>query len=183
MTLNEMPMDGDQHANAQAVARLVRGDAAAFGELYQRLGPQARRIALRVVHDTDEAQDVVHDAFVEAWRRAPEYAAGRGTVAAWILMIVKSRAIDRVRRRRSRFELLQLVTDDLQPVPTAGPEAVSEIRALESCVSELPRCEQAVVDLAIGQGYTSVEVSEKLGLPIGTVKSRVARALRALRAD
>ena len=100
------PPDERQLEDARLLRRVAQGDKTAFAELYDRFSGPLYATALRVIRDATEAQDIVHDTFVTLWEKASSFEADRGTAFAWALTLVRNRAIDRVRMRRRRAELL-----------------------------------------------------------------------------
>ncbi len=160
-------------------------DDAALATLYDRHGRAAYALALRVVGDGGTAEDVVQDAFVTIWRRAETYHPERGTPRAWLLTVVRNRAID-VLRSPARAGPPTTPVDSLVLAAPDSPEE-DAVRAAEGGVvrealAELPPEQRAVVDLAYFAGLTYPEVAERMGVPLGTVKSRMRLALERLRA-
>jgi len=166
------------------VTAAARGDRRAFGALYDRHARAMLALGVRLFGATREAEDILHDVFVEVWRRAGEYDARRGSVRRWLLLRMRSRSLDRVRSfGRSRGQSL----GDLEPA-RPGPEdgdalerAPDRGRVLEA-LPTLPDEQRAVVELGYFQGWSSAEMAAHLGVPIGTVKSRLRMAIARLRA-
>lgn len=169
----------------ELVAAAARGDTAALAGLYDRYSPALLAVGLRIVGDRPAAEDLVHDVFLEAWRKAREFDAGRGTVRTWLLVRMRSRSLD-FRRSAGRSRHVSSETDE--PVsetpaapeedPALGPDRSAVRRALE----DLPPAQRAVLELAYFEGLSSSEAAARLGVPVGTVKSRVAAGLARLRA-
>lgn len=166
--------------------RIRSGDREALGELYDRYASMALAVALRVVGDRAAAEDVVHDAFVAAWRRARLFDAARGSPRAWLLTIVRNRAIDRLRADRPSLEVGE--ADALSLLAT-GPnptwaQAIGRLtaRQLRVAVSALPDEQRRAVELAYFEGRTFREIAELTGVPSGTASSRLRLALGKLRA-
>jgi RNA polymerase sigma-70 factor (ECF subfamily) len=182
------PADGDRDAaDALLIGRISAGERTALGELYDRHSRPLYATALRILSDTAEAQDVVHDAFLTLWQKSADFRRERGTVFAWAVTLVRNRAIDRLRSRRRRSELLaEAVPGDLgiPEQPDSGQEkAVKDDRALavRTAVSSLPQDQRNALELAFFAGLTQQEISERLGEPLGTVKARIRRGLHRLR--
>jgi RNA polymerase sigma-70 factor, ECF subfamily len=163
--------------DSELIGQIKRGNAPALGTLYDRHGRVLLGILTRVLGNQQEAEDVLHEVFLEVWERASDYDESRGSVRAWLVMRARSRGLDRLRtlgRRRN------LGKDDLaasQPEPPAHAERLSVRRALSSLAPELKR----LLELGYFEGMSSAEIAEHERLAIGTVKSRVARALAELR--
>jgi RNA polymerase sigma-70 factor, ECF subfamily len=173
-------------ADRAAFDRMARGDSDALAEIYDRHGRLVYSLALRIVRDQADAEDVVQEVFSQAWRQASRYDAARGSVLGWLLTLTRSRAIDRLRGRRSRPEptvdaaVLDAIPDgaalaDVQ-VQTAGQ--ASQIRAAVEGLSVLQRI---AIELAFYEGLTHAEIAERLELPLGTVKTRIRQGLLKLR--
>jgi len=140
-------------------------------------------LALRIVRDPALAQDAVQDAFLAAWRTAPSFDSRRGKAQAWLLTSVPPRAVDIVRREeRRRAE--QLADDAPAAVATATDEAAAlreQRRAVQAALARLPLEQREALELAYYGGLTQSELAERLGIPLGTVKSRVFAGLARLR--
>lgn len=174
----EAPLRSD----AELMREVARGDRAAFGELYDRLGGSVLSLASRMLGSRLEAEDVVHDVFLECWRDAAHYDPKLASVRTWFLVRTRSRALDRMRgeRRRATLRLDEAMFVHLQPRPSEA--AVSgEHGRLRRLLRELSSDQRKVVELGYFAGYSSSEIARFLGIPIGTVKSRTLRALERLR--
>ncbi len=181
--------DERQRADAHLVQRIAQGDKDAFAQLYDRFSRPLYATAVRVVNDPAEAQDVVHDVFVTLWEKATTFENGRGTAFAWALTLVRNRAIDRVRMRRRRAELLtasvpaDLGYDENNSGPAADDSAAlgDQARAVRAAVATLPLEQKRALELAFFGGLTQQEIADQLSEPLGTVKARIRRALLKLR--
>ncbi len=174
------------HLSDEALLALCsRADESALGELYDRYGRVAYGLALRVVRDRALAEDAVQEAFLAVWRSAGAFLAEQGKPSTWILTLVHRRAVDLVRREeRRRAEPL----DDLARHDPAGSEATDEeawLRAQRQVVQEalrkLPPDQREAIELAYYGGFTQSELAERLGQPLGTIKSRMFTGLKRLR--
>jgi RNA polymerase sigma-70 factor, ECF subfamily len=159
-------------------ARLGQGDRTALRELHARHAGAVFALALRLLRSRAEAEDVVQETFIEAWRRADRYQPARAAVAAWLATIAKSRAIDRLRRT----DALTRATDGLSaPEAPSSPEGeVDDARnrqRLAQAVELLPSTAREVLDLAWREGLSQSEIAARTGLPLGTVKTRTRLAL------
>lgn len=159
--------------------RVARGDRSALAQLYAAFAPVMLGLACRIVRDHKEAEDVIHDVFVEAWKRAGDYDPSRSSVKAWLLMMVRSRALDRVRSARAKH--VTLVAALPEGAQVAAETNLGERRQLHGALARLTMEQQSVLELGYFQGLSSREIANVLGIPIGTVKSRVAAALGQLR--
>jgi RNA polymerase sigma factor (sigma-70 family) len=171
------------HLSDEALPALVaRGDEAALAELYDRFGRIAYGLALRVVRDATLAEDAVQDAFLAAWRTAASFDPGRGKASTWLLTLVHRRAVDLVRREERRR------AEPLDADPWAGgvstdetAEVRAERRRVQGALAQLPPDLRQALELAYYGGLSQSELADRLGVPLGTVKSRMFVALARLR--
>ncbi|HEY3494120.1 MAG TPA: sigma-70 family RNA polymerase sigma factor, partial [Polyangiaceae bacterium] len=166
----------------ELVARMSRADRAALATLYERHSPRLRAVALRILSDSNEVEDVVHDVFIEVWRRSADYSRERGSVSAWLGLRLRSRAIDRLRARRSRSETFDESFVHALADPSADAGRILEHGRLREALATMSEAERQVILLGYFAGLTSSEIGENVGLPVGTVKSRTRSALLKLRA-
>lgn len=186
MTVSVQSRSERDALDVQAMARICAGEDAAVAELYDRYAPVALGLALKIVRDAQEAEDVVHDAFVAIVERADQYRAERGTVVAWLVTTVRNLALDRTRRRTRRAQITEeeLRHEPLEPVmdPESLSWAVREREAVRVALEKLSPSQRTTLEIAFFEGLSYPEIAEREGIPLGTVKSRAARALAALRA-
>jgi len=160
----------------------------AVAALYDRYAPSMLAIAIRIVRDRTEAEDVVHDSFVLVGERAGQYVADRGTVAAWLITLVRNLSIDRKRRNDRRGAIARDVFAH-EPTVESPSDADPETSALGAdrrerirrALATLPDVQRTTLEVAFFEGLSYPEIAEREGVPLGTVKSRAARALAALR--
>lgn len=172
-------------ADSALLARMSGGDEGALAALYDRWSDRIHSLAVHMVRDARDAEDIVEETFWQAWRGAARYDATRGNVGTWLLTICRSRALDRLRSRRRRPEHLSI--DDAPP--TAAPEAAaidamvtSETGGIvRAALAELPVEQRQTLELAYFRGLSQSEIAEKTGQPLGTVKTRVRLAMVKLR--
>lgn len=172
-------------ADTELLKRIAGGDVRAVGELYDRYSPTLFPIALRIVRDRSEAEDVLHDAFVAVNERAGQYAAERGTVIAWLVTLVRNLSIDRTRRRERRGALARDVLPHEPPASVRDPERLtseaSEREKIRRALAVLPEAQRQTLEVAFFEGLSYPEIAARENVPLGTIKSRAARALAALR--
>jgi RNA polymerase sigma-70 factor (ECF subfamily) len=183
-------VNGDRHSTQdpsvldEALVRAIAtGDTRALATLYDRHAPLMLGLARRIVGGKPEAEDIVHDVFVEAWRRAADYDESRGSVKAWLLLRTRSRAID---FRKSAGVARTMPTGDNAWLaslidPRADDSEAPDRARVRRVLAALNVEQREVLVLGYFDGLSSSEIASKLGIPIGTVKSRVAAALSALR--
>jgi RNA polymerase sigma-70 factor (ECF subfamily) len=156
--------------------RLARGDQAALGELYDLYAGAVHGLAVRVLRDASEAEDVVQEVFVQMWRQAGHYDPTRGRPEAWVCTMARTRALDRLRRRVSRREQPSEAAPPLAESP--APETALAVRA---ALGSLPDEQRKAVELAYFDGLTQSEIASRLGQPLGTVKTRIRLGMMRLR--
>jgi RNA polymerase sigma-70 factor (ECF subfamily) len=166
------------------VARMCNGDHEALGALYDRWAQRVHSLALMLLHEARDAEDVVQETFWQAWRDAQKCDGSRGTVGAWLLTIARSRALDKRRALgRSREQADSEVLDDFAGTSDPAAEAgQSETRRLvRSALHALPPEQRATLELAYFGGLSQSEISEKTGEPLGTIKTRMRLAMAKMR--
>jgi len=180
--------DRRQPDDAAQLARAAGGDGTALAALYDRHARGVYSIALRVVGDEADAEDVVQEVFAQVWRQAGRYDQRRGTVAAWLLTMARTRAIDRLRARRARPDSSPASADDVwatRAAPAADPAdaltAEHDARRVRDALHELPMLQRLAIELAYFEGLTQSQIAERLGEPLGTVKTRIRLGLLKLR--
>ncbi len=178
-------MNDERSVDAQLAERVRAGDMNALGELYDRYAGTATATAMRVVGSRDEAEDVVHDAFVAVWRKIDRFDAERGSLRAWLMTVVRNRAIDKVRARRASIDVdladeRSLLRTGPNPTQDAALTRTSglEVRA---AMASLPDEQRRALELAYFEGYTYREVAELTGVAAGTANGRLRLALAKMR--
>ena len=164
------------------VALAARSEQSALAELYDRYGRPAYGLALRVLRDESLAEDAVQDAFLTVWRTATRFVPEKGKASTWILTLVHRRAVDVVRREQRRR------ADSLEQAPEPGAGGADEEAWLrlqrervQAALKQLPDQQREALELAYYGGFTQSELAERLGQPIGTIKSRMFTGLTRLR--
>jgi len=165
---------------------MAAGDERGLAELYDRYARLLYSLALRIVRERSDAEDVLQEAFSQIWRQAHRFDVARGTVAGWLVTVTRSRALDRLRRRKARPEspdgerVAAAILDpsegiDLQLVTM---EAVARVRA---ALAALPDDQRVPLELAYYEGLSQSEIAARLATPLGTIKTRMREAVRRLR--
>ena len=176
----------------ELVARMSAGDDTALAQLYDRWSRSVFALVVHLVRDADDAEDVVEEAFWQAWRQASRYEASRGEVGTWLLTIARTRALDRLRaRRRLREEpLTPVVLEDPQmgggatasaEDPSSRAEASERRVKVAEALKSLPVEQREVLELAYFSGLSQTEIADRTGQPLGTVKTRTRLAAQKLR--
>jgi RNA polymerase sigma-70 factor (ECF subfamily) len=175
------------HLSDEALIALVaRGDDSALGELYDRVGRVAYGIAYRILRDERLAEDAVQEGFLAVWRSAASFRAERAKASTWIVTLVHRRAVDIVRREeRRRTESLDADTLPDAPDPSGSAEDEAwlgfERDRVLAAIRTLPDAQRETIELAYYGGYSQSELAERLGVPLGTIKSRMFAGLARLR--
>lgn len=163
---------------AELVAAIATGDRQALGLVYDRYAPVLMAVGMRILGEVRDAEDVVHEVFVEAWKHAATYDPVRGTVRAWLVTRMRSRSLDRA---KSAARTRSVALDDA-PEPVARPDLRrDDHRRLHEALGALPEEQRQVLELGYFDGLSSSEIAWMLDVPVGTVKSRVAAGLQKLR--
>jgi RNA polymerase sigma-70 factor (ECF subfamily) len=176
-----------QAEDRASLSRLSSGDGDAAAALYDRHAKAIYSLVLRILDDEGEAEDVVQEVFAQAWRQAARYDASRGAVGAWLLVIARTRAIDKLRARRARSGPLTVDERAIETLPSGGPDAASDIidaeqaRRVQRALGELPLLQRLAIELAYYEGLTQREIADRLEEPLGTVKTRIRLGLLKLR--
>jgi RNA polymerase sigma-70 factor (ECF subfamily) len=177
--------------NGAAVLTFLLAAAAALGAaagaeslraLYRACGGKVMAVALRILGDRAEAEDVVQETFLELWRRSDRYDATRASPTTWAIVVARSRAVDRLRSRASAARAVEARQAEPAPEPpTLEPvEAREERERVRAALSSLPEEQREAVELAFFEGLTHREIAGRTGQPLGTVKSRVRSAMEKL---
>ena len=173
------------HLSDEALVALVaRGDEGALAELYDRIGRVAFGLAFKVLRDDRLAEDAVQEAFLAVWRTAAGFRAERAKASTWILTLVHRRAVDLVRREeRRRADPLDDLGRDAGRSESAEDEAWLgfERERVQGALHRLPHAQREAVELAYYGGFSQSELAERLGVPLGTIKSRMFAGLARLR--
>jgi RNA polymerase sigma-70 factor (ECF subfamily) len=168
-------------ADATLLERIARKDIASFGEFYDRHAPRVLGMLTRMLGRSGDAEDVLQEVFLQVWNRAADYDFQRASPLAWLIVVARSRALDQLRRRKARG----VPTDDAQRVTEDDPGLPLEQREARQVVlaalARLPDEQRQALELAFYRGLTHEEISQRLGLPLGTVKSRIRLGMGRLR--
>jgi RNA polymerase sigma factor (sigma-70 family) len=176
-----------QHAHLSdeaLVALVARGDEDALGELYDRVSRIAYGLAMRVLRDDRLAEDAVQEGFLAVWRNAAAFRAERAKASTWVLTLVHRRAVDLVRREeRRRAEPLseEAATGGVGEATDEAAWLRFERERVQAALRQLPDVQREALELAYYGGFSQSELAERLGVPLGTIKSRMFAGLARLR--
>ncbi|MCG8458654.1 MAG: sigma-70 family RNA polymerase sigma factor [Holophagales bacterium] len=168
------------------LTRIATGEEAALAELYDRYASLLTSLARRVLHDEADAEEILQEVFVQVWNQAARYDGSRSSVSTWLVLITRSRSIDRLRSRqvkdRTLAGLRQEKTSD-HTSPEGSKNVLHDQRRsrLRNELAQLPAEQREVLDLAFFSGLTQSEIADSTGIPLGTVKTRTLLAMKKLR--
>jgi RNA polymerase sigma-70 factor (ECF subfamily) len=172
--------------DATLMERMGRGDPRAFEQLYERHGSAVLALCLRILRDRAEAEDVLEEVFWELWRRRGRYDRERSSPFSYLMTLSRSRALDRLRFRRRRAGIWHGLPDGelpsgSSPTPYEDALAAEQRAAIARALHELPEASRRAVELNFFEGLSHREIADRLGDPLGTVKTRIRQGLLALR--
>lgn len=188
MSEHHLPTNTD----AQLLERIVAKEQEALSTLYDRFSKLLYGIILSVVRDSDDAEDILQEVFIQIWRSAHTYQPALGTPKTWLVRMAHNRAIDLLRSKRykqKKMESPQLDTDSEPRLPadyvsdSTWRSTVNNEQAVyvSSALAQLPGEQRSLIELAFMQGFTHQEIAQKTGIPLGTVKTRIRSGMNSLR--
>lgn len=174
----------DRTSDEDLLCRIAAADQGALAALYDRYAPLLLAQAQRMLGSRGEAEDLLHDVYIEVWQKAHTYSPERGTVRAWLTVRLRSRALDRRRRTRHSAPGSEDAHQMAERTPAESEGAPFVDHAIvQRAVAALPSDQRVVMELFYFDGLSLPEIGERLTVPVGTVKSRASRALTKLRAE
>ncbi|MEL6319711.1 MAG: sigma-70 family RNA polymerase sigma factor [Cyanobacteria bacterium J06626_14] len=173
-------------SDRDVLVALQQGQISALSQLYDRHASLIYSLVYRILNDTEDAEDITQDVFLKLWNQPDRYDPNRGSLSSFLVTMARSRAIDKLRRRGSRFRFLQrwqaiIVHDSHGATPLESVSSDERSQLVTSALSELSEKERQVLELSYYDGLSYAETAERLNLPLGTVKSRARSGLRKLR--
>lgn len=180
-SLNEREHRNDQLAEDSHLLKGIRErDQAAMATIFDRYARMAYSVAFRVLGDSAQAEDVMQDVFFQLWQAPESFATGRGSLGAWIAVVVRNRAIDVLRKRRPSDPVEEVVLPAGVDV-AADVEQHTMVQRIRTLLKGLPAEQRSTVEMAFFDGLTHSEIAERTGDPLGTVKTRIRAALTSVR--
>lgn len=178
----------DLATDAELLAEAAAGSENAFSRLHARLGRALYSTAMRILHDSEDAAEVLQETFLYAWSRADSYDPSRAAVSTWLALILRSRCIDRLRRRQYQRKTQSSIEQE-KPLSHCGPAGFDRVvsqqrnQCLSQAMERLPAAQKQVLELAYYRGLTQREIAAQVGVPLGTVKTRSVLAMNKLHQD
>lgn len=179
--------EADRRLETQLLARTASGDESAFAALYDRFAPGLFSLVVRMTRDEKEAEDVLQEGFAQIWRRAATYDSERSSPFTWAVMIVRHRAIDRLRIRQRQDRTLEKATVEFAHFADSDGHSAGEAERrddgalVRAALLKIPDEQRRAVELAFFCGLTHEQVADELREPLGTIKARIRRGLLKLR--
>ncbi len=177
----------NQEREVELLRRISEGDRAAFAEFYDLYSSLLFSVAIKILHDQKEAEDVIQDVFIQIWEKARAFDAKLGKPSSWAMTFVRNKAIDRIRASQRRARLVENATAEIVPeqmdLPTANESVCGREKAefIRTAVTGLPTDQRQAIEMAFFAGLTQNEISERLREPLGTIKARIRRGMLKLR--
>jgi RNA polymerase sigma-70 factor (ECF subfamily) len=171
----------------ELIRAIVDEQPAALSELYDRFSGMLMALSQRILHDPADAEEVLQETFLQVWNQAARYDSKRSSVSTWLVLITRSRSIDRLRSRQVKQRTVTAATRENRDVHTS-PKGVGNVlrqerqQRLRQEMAKLPAEQRQVLELAFYSGLTQSEIAQQTGIPLGTVKTRTLLAMKKLRA-
>jgi RNA polymerase sigma-70 factor (ECF subfamily) len=176
--------EGSKTSDSDLLRAVARGDEAALAACYDRYRLILFGLILRILNDRAEAEDVLQETFLQVWRRASDFDENRGRAFTWLVTIARSRALDRLRSHGSRARIAaEAAAENRDSVGDATQETLrsEEGSIVRRALTELPEEQRLALLLAYFEGLTQTEIATRLGIPLGTVKTRMRSGMNRLR--
>ena len=179
--------EAERRLEVELLARIAQRDERAFAHFHERFAGSLYALALKIVNDAAEAEDVLQEGFLYMWRKAHTYDAGRSSPFTWAVMIVRNKAIDRLRMRQRQTRIVESATNEYLHFENADDVSALEPERRERCLrvraalGEIAGDQRQAVELAFFGGLTHDQIAEQLATPLGTIKARIRRGLLRLR--
>jgi RNA polymerase sigma-70 factor (ECF subfamily) len=169
-------------ADAALIERIVQRDEAALATLYDRYAGMLSSVLVRILRDTQAAEEILQDLFFQLWQTASRFDPARGSLPGWLMVMARNRAISRLRRRNPAEG--EEFAENMAVMPETIESAVAQrqlIGRVKSALENLPKEQQTAVELAYFEGLTHSEIAQRTGDPLGTVKTRLRSAVETLK--
>lgn len=177
------PPIGEATSDERLLRAMADGHSEALGVLYDRYAGRLMPVAVSILRNPRDAEDLIHDVFLEAWKKARSFDASRGSVRSWLSLRVRSRAIDRLRALTLKRNHAQSYRAEAAASQGSGEDAAvdTDCALAQAALGALTATQREVIELGYFRGLSCSEIASHCGIPLGTVKSRLAAALNKLR--
>ena len=166
--------------DATLLSAVRSGDEHAMAQLYERYSSIVYSVALRVLGDTGAAEDILQEVFIQLWRSPDVFDPSRGSLAGWLAVIARNRAIDSLRKRRPETDIAEIVVS-IEPDLASGTEWNRVLEKIRNALTSMSSSQRSALEMAFFEGLTHTEIAAKTGEPLGTVKTRIRAGLVILR--
>ncbi len=180
-------IDEKRAQDIETVRKMAKGDRDALSDLYTRYASSLLGLAIQILHDRDEAEEVLQEVLMQAWRQADRYDSRRASVRTWLALMTRSRAIDRRRLNGTRARTVQNAQRSGSIPTEVGPEGGENVwlgqirKRLREELQRIPDAQRQIIELLYFGGMTQLQVSEQMKVPLGTVKTRTLLGMQKLR--
>jgi len=174
----------------ELLSRIGAGQSAALEDLHRLMANRLFGLILKVLKDRHEAEDALQETFLKIWKKAGNYREQSGSALSWLLTVARNTAFDRYRARNRRSDQLETFKEDMKddpavnrPSSSADENLVDQERkkTVREALHNLGQDQREAIEMAFFSGHTQIEVSEKLGVPLGTIKARIRRGMQSLK--
>ena len=182
-TLN-MHQKSNRKPDQELIELVTRGDKSAFKEIYSRFSQVTYNLALRMLRDKEDAEEVVQEIFLQIWNKANSYDPGRGAVSTWVLNIARSRAIDKIRKVGYRNKTIEIDEEKVNSnidLSSNIEDRDESKNVIKQALETLPEKQRIAIELVYFEGVTHIEAAEKLKEPVGTIKTRIRLGIMKLK--
>ncbi len=179
-----MQQKSNRELDQQLIDQVKKGDKTAFKEIYSRFSQVTYNLALRILRNKEDAEEVVQEIFLQVWNKAYSYDTNRGAVSTWIINIARSRAIDKLRTLGSRDKNIEIDEEKVnsnEDFSRTIEEREESKNVIREALDLLPVNQRVAIELVYFEGLTHVETAEKLDEPVGTIKTRVRLGVTKLK--
>ncbi len=169
-----------KQADSDLIARICEKDKKALDALYEKYAGKMLGLACHILQNKDDAEDVVHDVFIEIWNKAKTFDAKKATVLGWIMLRVRSRSIDTIRKHNTKQKYLEKQKNEIKIQSNSATDAYTDNKFLNKSLNILSKKQRLIIELNYFKGLSCAEISQKCAIPLGTVKTRLLSALQKM---
>ncbi len=176
-----MPLKQQQnHDDTTLIAQICAQDKVALEQLYERYVDKMLGLACHLLNNKDDAEEVVHDVFIEVWYKAKDYNPQKASVIGWMLLRVRSRCLDNIRKQQTKQKYLEKQVNEVQIQSKSGVDAYTDNKLLNKSLKILSDKQRLIIDLNYFKGLSCAEISHYYDIPLGTVKTRLLSAMQKM---